>query len=253
MGRSKRHAILVVDDSEDTREVLQRNLESEGYAVTTASGVPSALKILEATKVDLVITDVKMPEVGGLELVRHVRENLRDTEILVITGYPNVNGALEAMKNGAADYLTKPFNIKELRVRVKNLIKQRQKLRERFRKELLLEPREIAVTSADERFLKQTLDIIEKNMSDEDFSVEQLGSELAMSRMQLFRKIKALTDQAPSEFIRTIRLKRAALLIKSNFGNLAEITYEVGFNHPSYFAKCFRELFGVAPSEYTKT
>jgi len=173
--------------------------------------------------------------------------------VIMLTAKTSVEDRIEGLETGADDYLTKPFNIKELRVRVKNLIKQRQKLRERFRKELMLEPKDIAVTSADERFLKQTLDIIEKNMSDEDFNVEQLGSELAMSRMQLFRKIKALTDQAPSEFIRTIRLKRAAQLIKSNFGNLAEITYEVGFNHPSYFAKCFRELFGVAPSEYSNT
>ncbi len=248
-----RQIILTVEDNEDIRTHITDNMLE--YNVMEAGDGAEGLQIAIEQLPDLVITDLMMPKMDGVELCEKLKTDERTSHIPVImlTAKTSVEDRIEGLETGADDYLTKPFNIKELRVRVKNLIKQRQKLRERFRKELLLEPREIAVTSADERFLKQTLDIIEKNMSDEDFSVEQLGSELAMSRMQLFRKIKALTDQAPSEFIRTIRLKRAALLIKSNFGNLAEITYEVGFNHPSYFAKCFRELFGVAPSEYTKT
>jgi signal transduction histidine kinase/DNA-binding response OmpR family regulator len=248
-----RQIILAVEDNEDIRTHITDNMAE--YNVMEAGDGAEGLQIAIEQLPDLVITDLMMPKMDGVELCEKLKTDERTSHIPVImlTAKTSVEDRIEGLETGADDYLTKPFNIKELRVRVKNLIKQRQKLRERFRKELLLEPREIAVTSADERFLKQTLDIIEKNMSDEDFSVEQLGSELAMSRMQLFRKIKALTDQAPSEFIRTIRLKRAALLIKSNFGNLAEITYEVGFNHPSYFAKCFRELFGVAPSEYTKT
>jgi len=248
-----RQIILTVEDNEDIRTHITDNMAE--YNVMEARNGVEGLQIAIEQLPDLVITDLMMPKMDGVELCEKLKTDERTGHIPVImlTAKTGVEDRIEGLETGADDYLTKPFNIKELRVRVKNLIKQRQKLRERFRKELMLEPKDIAVTSADERFLKQTLDIIEKNMSDEDFNVEQLGSELAMSRMQLFRKIKALTDQAPSEFIRTIRLKRAAQLIKSNFGNLAEITYEVGFNHPSYFAKCFRELFGVAPSEYTNT
>ena len=106
--------ILVVDDSEATLEVISRNLEAEGYIVFTAPGVGEALQVLKHTQVDLVVTDVKMPKVSGLDLVRHVRENLKDTEVAVITGYPNVDGAVTAMKDGATDYLTKPFTDKEL-------------------------------------------------------------------------------------------------------------------------------------------
>jgi two-component system response regulator HydG len=113
-NKGRANHILVVDDSEATREVLSRNLEAEGYVVSTAPGVAEALKVLEHTQIDLVITDVKMPKISGLDLVRHVRENLRDTEVTVITGYPNVDGAVTAMKTGATDYLTKPFTDEEL-------------------------------------------------------------------------------------------------------------------------------------------
>ena len=247
-----RQIILTVEDNEDIRTHITDHMEE--YNVMEARDGLEGLSIATEQLPDLVITDLMMPKMDGVELCEKLKTDERTGHIPVImlTAKTSVEDRIEGLETGADDYLTKPFNIKELRVRVRNLIEQRRKLRERFRKELLLEPSEIAVTSADERFIKQTLEIIESNLSDQDFSVEQLGSELAMSRMQLFRKIKALTDQSPSEYIRTIRLKRAAQLIKSNFGNLAEITYEVGFNHPSYFAKCFRELYGVAPSEYNK-
>jgi DNA-binding response OmpR family regulator len=248
-----RQIILTVEDNEDIRTHITDNMPE--YNVMEAADGVAGLQIATEQLPDLVITDLMMPKMDGVELCAKLKTDERTSHIPVImlTAKTSVEDRIEGLETGADDYLTKPFNIKELRVRVKNLIKQRQKLRERFRKELMLEPREIAVTSADERFIQQTLEIIEKNISDQEFSVEQLGSDLAMSRMQLFRKIKALTDQSPSEYIRTIRLKRAAHLIKSKFGNLAEITYEVGFNHPSYFAKCFRELYGVAPSEYDKS
>jgi DNA-binding NtrC family response regulator len=110
----KGRPVLVVDDSEATREVLRRNLEAEGYAILTAPGVAEALALLENTPVDLVVTDIKMPRVSGHDLVRHVRENLKDTEVMVITGHPDVNGAVAAMKDGATDYLTKPFTDEEL-------------------------------------------------------------------------------------------------------------------------------------------
>jgi signal transduction histidine kinase/DNA-binding response OmpR family regulator len=248
-----RQIILTVEDNEDIRIHIINNLAE--YNVMEAADGAAGLQIATEQLPDLVITDLMMPKMDGVELCNKLKTDERTSHIPVImlTAKTSVEDRIEGLETGADDYLTKPFNVKELRVRVKNLIRQRQKLRERFRKELMLEPREIAVTSVDERFINQSLEIIEKNMSEQDFSVEQLGSELAMSRMQLFRKIKALTDQSPSEYIRTIRLKRAAHLIKSNFGNLAQITYEVGFNHPSYFAKCFRELYGVAPSEYGKS
>jgi transcriptional regulator GlxA family with amidase domain len=140
----------------------------------------------------------------------------------------------------------------ELKTRIAKLIEQRQHLRERFASNINIEPSEIAVTSADERFIKKAIEVIENNIGNSDFEVSHLQEKLLLSRMQLFRKIKALTNQTPGEFIRVLRLKRAAQLLENNFGNVAQVCYEVGFNNPSYFAKCFKELFGQSPSEFTK-
>jgi len=244
--------ILVVEDNEDIRNHIKEQIK--GFKILEADngrmGLDKAYEMLP----DLVITDIRMPEMDGIELCKTIKEDERTNHIPVImlTGKSGVESRIEGLKTGADAYLTKPFNSKELNLRVKNLVSQRQKLRERYRMEFLLEPAAVSVVSVDEKFLTKTREIIELQLSDSEFSVEELGKSMALSRMQLFRKIKSLTDQSPSEYIRTIRLKRAAQLIKSEYGNLAEITYEVGFNHPSYFAKCFRELYGVAPSEYGK-
>jgi DNA-binding response OmpR family regulator len=244
--------VLVVEDSEDIRRHIRDHL-GEFNVLEAANGQAGLEKALEILP-DLVISDIRMPKMDGIELCRRLKEDERTSHVPVImlTAKSGVESRLEGLQTGADDYLTKPFNSRELKLRVKNLVSQREKLREKYRKEFLLEPAAVMVESADEKFLKRTRDIIETQLSDPDFSVEELGREVALSRMQLFRKIKNLTDQSPSEYIRNLRLKRAAQLIKSDYGNLAEITYEVGFNHPSYFAKCFKELYGVAPSEYAK-
>ncbi|MFC2098996.1 response regulator [Bacteroidota bacterium] len=244
--------ILVVDDSEDIRMHIRDN--TTGFNVLEAENGELGLKVALESIPDLVITDLRMPVMDGIELCKRLKENEMTSHIPVImlTAKSSVESRLEGLETGADDYLTKPFNSKELSIRVQNLVTQRQMLRERYRKEFLLEPASVSVESADEKFLNRTREIIEEQISDTELSVEELGKSMAMSRMQLFRKIKSLTDQSPSEYIRTIRLKRAAQLIRSGYGNLAEITYEVGFNHPSYFAKCFRDLYGVAPSEYAK-
>jgi AraC-like DNA-binding protein len=122
-------------------------------------------------------------------------------------------------------------------------------LRERFRQEITLEPKEIAITSADAQFLQKVMDAVEQNIESE-YGVTELSGEVGMSRSQLHRKLRALTDQSPNEFIRTIKLKRAAVLLEQHSGNISEIAYQVGFNNPAYFAECFRKLFGVSPKEY---
>ncbi|MFQ5628653.1 MAG: helix-turn-helix domain-containing protein, partial [bacterium] len=170
--------------------------------------------------------------------------------VILLTAKSSGESKVEGLELGADDYLIKPFDSRELQVRVKNLIEQRQKLRERFGREIKLQPKDIAITSADERFLQRIIDSINEHLSDEEFSVEQFGREVGLSRGQLHRKLKGLTDQAPVEFIRTIRLKRAAQLLEQQYGTVAEIAYEVGFGDPSYFTRCFRQQFGIAPSDY---
>jgi signal transduction histidine kinase/DNA-binding response OmpR family regulator len=245
--------ILIVEDHADIREFIAENLKDCFFveqAENGKTGLESAIKNIP----DLVITDIVMPKMDGIEMCRNLKTDEKTSHIPVVmlTGKSGIEDRLLGLDTGADAYLTKPFNIKELRLQVTKLIEQRKKLRERFTRELHLEPRDIAVTSADEKFINRAMEIIEKNIGNSEFEVRHFEEEMFMSRMQLFRKIKALTNQTPGDFIRTIRLKRAASLIKQNFGNIAQITFEVGFNNPSYFAKCFKDLYGVLPSDYLK-
>ena len=159
---------------------------------------------------------------------------------------------LEGLETGADEYLSKPFHMKELKVRIANLIEQRKKLRERYSNEITIEPSEIAITSIDEAFLNRAIQVVEKHMTDENFDLSQFQGAMNMSHSTLFRKLYALTNQSPTEFVRNLRLKRGAQLLKHRFGNVAEVSFEVGFNNPSYFSKCFKTLFGISPAEYSK-
>jgi len=245
--------VLTVEDHEDIRTHIRENLE-DCFRVMEAENGKSGLEKAIENVPDLIITDLMMPEMDGIELCKHLKTDERTSHIPVImlTAKASVEDKLEGLETGADAYVTKPFNIKEVRLRVTKLIEQRNKLRERFSKEITLEPKDIAVTSTDERFLQKAMTCIEEHMGDSDFDVRQFQEEMLMSRMQLFRKLKALTNHTPSEFIRNLRLKRAAKLLEGDFGNVAEVCYEVGFNNLSYFAKCFKELFMVLPSEYSK-
>src|SRR5690606_35212224 len=146
----------------------------------------------------------------------------------------------------------KPFNTDELRARVKNLINIRKQLQEKYRSEMILKPAKIIVPSNQKVFIEKLTGVIEKNISDDKFNVEILSKEIGMSRSQLHRKMKALTNQSPSEFIRVFRLKRAADLIKQDAGNIAEISYKVGFNSQAYFTKLFQEMYGCTPKDFRK-
>ena len=251
-GKEDLPLILIVDDHPDIRTHVRQKLKK--FRVLEAADGKAGLDISIEYLPDLIVTDLMMPNMDGVEFCKKLKTDERTSHIPVImlTAKASVENRIEGLETGADDYITKPFNMKELLTRINNLIGQRQKLRERFSREVTLQPKDIAITSADEKFLNRTIDIIEKNMGDGEFDVASLREEVGLSHMQLFRKLKALTDQAPGDFIRTIRLKRAAQLMQQKFGNIAEITYEVGFNNLSYFAKCFREMFGMSPSEYIK-
>ena len=243
--------VQIVEDENDIRNFIKENLEKEYKILESGNGKDGLKKSIENIP-DLIVSDIIMPEMNGIELCKNIKTDERTCHIPVIllTAKSSVENKLEGLETGADDYLTKPFNISELKVRVSNLIEQRRKLRERFRKEILLEPKEIAVTSADEKFLYRVTNIIEKHIADYNFTVDYFAREVGMSRMQLHRKLNAVTGQAASDFIRNFRLKRAANLLKGKHGNIGEIAYDVGFNNPSYFSECFKKLFGVLPSEY---
>ena len=172
--------------------------------------------------------------------------------IIILTARSSVEEKIEGLETGADAYIPKPFNAKELQVRIKNLIEQRRKLRERFIRKLgagIKLPAE-SITSIDQQFMKKVLEVVEKHIADADFSVDKFSREMAMSRVQLHRKLKALTGPSANRFLRTIRLNRAAELLAKKGANVTEAAYDSGFNNMSYFAKCFQEQFGVSPSEY---
>lgn len=246
--------LLIVEDNADMRNYIHNHL-SDLYQISEAEDGREGLEKALAMMPDLIISDVMMPRMDGYQLCDALKKDARTSHVPVIllTAKSSSDSKIEGLELGADDYLVKPFVAKELLARVKNLIEQRQLLRQRFSKEIIkVAPSEITVTPVDERFLKKAIEIVEERMADEEFSVELLSREIGMSRMQLHRKLKALTDQSPSMFIRTLRLKRAAQLLQQHSGNISEVAYDVGFNNLSYFAKAFREQFGMLPKEYEK-
>ncbi len=192
-----------------------------------------------------------MPEMDGITLCHRLKTDERTSHIpiILLTALASDDAKFHGLETGADEYLTKPFDNRELQVRIKNLIESRKLLRERYSRELHLGPKKVQVTSMDEKFLEKVMQTIETYMGDPDFSMEKFGQEVSLSRMQLHRKLKALTGESPGDFLRTMRLQRAKRLLESKTGNVSEIAYEVGFNNLSYFSKCYREQFGMAPNE----
>jgi YesN/AraC family two-component response regulator len=226
-------------------------LESDYQIAVAENGQIGFEKAIELTP-DLILSDMMMPVMDGFTLCTKIRVDERTSHIpfILLTARTTIESKLEGLELGADEYMTKPFNIKEIKVRMKNLLEQRKNLRKSFSRELTIQPKNIAVTSVDERFLNHALEIMEAHLADAQFSVEVFAEEIGMSRKNLLRKIKALTDQSVNEFIRNFRLKHAAQLIAGKSATISEIAYQVGFNNLSYFSKCFKELFGILPTEY---
>uniref|UniRef100_A0A832G878 histidine kinase n=1 Tax=Ignavibacterium album TaxID=591197 RepID=A0A832G878_9BACT len=243
--------LLIVEDNDDMRQFIKENILQYYKVIEAIDGEDGLSKSTEHLP-DLIISDVLMPKINGYELCEKIKTDERTSHIPVIllTSKAEVNGRIRGLETGADDYVTKPFNSTELLSRIKNLIDQRKKLREKFSKEITLEPKNVAVTSADEKFLTRALEIVEKNISNENFTAEDFAESIGMSKTHLNRKLNALTDTSANEFIRTYRLKKAARLLSSRSGNISEIAYEVGFSNPSYFAESFKKFFGCTPSEY---
>jgi signal transduction histidine kinase/DNA-binding response OmpR family regulator len=243
--------VLVVEDNTDMRSFIKEQLAWE-YKILEARHGQLGLDIARQEIPDLIVTDLMMPRMDGIDLCEQLKTDERTSHIpvIILTARAGQEQKLEGLKTGADDYLTKPFDRQELLARVNNLIVQRRKLRERFSREVILEPRQTAITSMEEKFLQKIMDNLEENLSDPAFGPPQLQDMLSMSKTQFYRKMKALTDQSPGEFIRNYRLKRAAQILSKKGENVTQVAYAVGFNNLSYFAKCFKELHGVIPSEY---
>ena len=243
--------ILLVEDNPDVRKYIIGHL-TEDYTVWEAVDGKDGLKKATDQIPDLIISDIMMPRMDGFELCEKIKTDERTSHIPVIllTAKATEKDKISGYETGADDYIMKPFASDVLKVRIKNLIAQRRKLQEHFKKEGLFEIENKDITSTDKKFLQNVVGIIKDHLSDASFGVEVLAGEISMSRRNLDRKLHAMTGETPGDLIRRIRLTFAAELITRNFGNISEIALEAGFSSPAYFSKCFREQFGVSPTEY---
>ncbi len=244
---------LIIDDNRDIRTQLRDNLENDYNIYEAVDGI-SGMKIANEAIPDIIITDLMMPKMDGMELCKKIKtsELTNHIPVIILTAKDTPEDKIEGLQVGADDYIAKPFSMAELKVRAANLVEQRRKTRERFSREITLDPVGITVTSLDEQFLERAIGIIENHIHNDRFSLDEFRREMNMSRSTLFRKLHAVTGQSPTEFIRTIRLKRAASLLKQDFGNITQVSFEVGFRSLSYFNRSFKNLYGVSPMKYAR-
>jgi len=243
--------LLLAEDHEDFRAYLKDNLK-ETYSVIEASNGKEAFQKALTSIPDLVVCDVMMPEMNGVELCKKLKAETATSHVPVIllTARNSDEQKIEGFQSGADDYITKPFNFDILQSRIKNLIEQRKLFQKQFNRHLDVKASEIQVTSLDEKFIQNAITVVEENLTNKDFSVERMSRLLAMSRVLLYKKILSLTGKTPTEFIRTIRLQRAAQLLEKSQYAISEIAYEVGFNDPRNFARHFRDQYHMLPSDY---
>lgn len=245
--------LLVVEDNTEVRTFI-KSLFTDQYTVEEAGDGKEGWEKAKENVPDLIICDIMMPEMDGMELCKRIKTDIRTSHIPVIllTARTAITFKYEGLETGADDYITKPFSAEYLQLRVQNLIRKRETLRNYFMHEMICDPAKITVTSVDEKLLKKAVDYIGDNMSDSSLSVERLSSELGLSRVHLYRKIKAFTGLTAVEFIRSLRLKRASSLLQENKLNINEISAIVGFEDIDYFRSCFKQQFGHSPSDYSK-
>lgn len=242
--------IMLADDNADFRFYLKDNLKTIYNIYEAPNGKEAWKKVLNNLP-DLVVTDIMMPELNGVDLCKKIKNDPRTAHIPVIllTAHYSDDQKLEGFEAGAIEYITKPFNFEILVQTIKSAI-QLQKLIHAQEHRVEAKPKEIEITSLDEKFIAKALDVVEANIANANFSVQELSSEMAVSRGQLYKKTLEITGKTPIEFIREVRIKRAAALLEKSQLNVAEVAYSVGFNNPKYFTKYFKKAYKMLPSKY---
>lgn len=255
-SKKDQYSILVVDDNPEVLAYLEMTFRDDGYKIAKAQNGKEALEYIKDNLPDLIISDVMMPEMDGVELCELVKKdiNICHIPLILLTAKSAIEDRLEGLQIGADEYMPKPFHPNILKAKVENLIKAQKRIIEKFYADGgVLIPKNITQNPLNEKFLNKVIEIIKSNMGNEDFSVEELGSLVAMSRSNLFRKLKAITGQTPIEFIYYIRLRHAMELLLERKMSVSEIAYAVGFKNPSSFTKSFKKHFGKSPSDYLNT
>lgn len=248
---TERFTILLVDDNTELLYVM-KGIFKDKYNVMTATGGQQAWELLSNNAIDAIICDVMMPDMNGWELCNRIKTDLRFNHIpiIILTAKKGIDDRVASYEAGADGYVAKPFESKVLFARVDNLLRSYKMRQTAFRKEENINLEGLNYHSADKQFLQSIIDSIEQHLEEPDFDLEQLSSDLSMSKSTLYRKIKAMTGLTPLDFIRNIKMKRACMMLLNQQMNISEVAYAVGFNNPKYFSKCFKDEFGVTPSEY---
>lgn len=246
-----KECILIIDDNADVRDYVKSLLKEE-YTVIEAPDGRAGLKKAMKYVPDAIICDVMMPVMDGLECCRKLKTELQTSHIpvMLLTACSLDEQRIQGFECGADSYISKPFNSKLLLVRLRNLMDNHKRLKQFFGDKTTLSKE--SVSDVDKGFVDRFRELIEENLADSELSVEDLGSKMGLSRVQLYRKIKALTNYSPNELVRIARLKKAASLLASSEKTISEITYEVGFTSPSYFTKCYKEYFGESPTDFLR-
>jgi signal transduction histidine kinase/DNA-binding response OmpR family regulator len=246
--------ILVVEDNRELRELIA-DYFSDRYTVLSAENGVQALKVVAENEIDLVISDVMMPEMDGLTLCKILKNDLATSHIsvLMLTAKNSPEDRIDCYNAGADSYIAKPFELAVLDARTRNLIQKREQKTENFKSNKDVNISSMEYGSIDEVFLQQAVQKVEDKLADDTFDFDQFAIDMATSKSTLHRKLKSLTGLSPGEFIRNIRLKHAALMLTKNVGNISEIAFAVGFNDPKYFSRCFKAEFGLSPKEYQES
>jgi ligand-binding sensor domain-containing protein/CheY-like chemotaxis protein/nitrogen-specific signal transduction histidine kinase/AraC-like DNA-binding protein len=252
--RSDKPLILLIEDNVEIRTCLKTILCSSSQILEASNG-KEGWEIATQHLPDLVISDIAMPEMDGLEFTRLMKKDERTNHIPVIllTARGAMEHHIEGIETGADDYITKPFHARILQLKVRNLLTSREKLKEKYHRVVTFEPMEEALEDPDNKFLTRLKNVLEPNLNDPDFNVTKLVTEIGMSRPVLFRKIKMLTGLSVIDLIRSMRLKKAEMLLKQRKMSVSEVAFTVGFNDPKYFSKSFRSQFGKTPTEYMES
>jgi signal transduction histidine kinase/DNA-binding response OmpR family regulator len=254
--KTPRHvqSILLVEDDVDILNYVDSELSSK-YRIHRANngkeGLSKALKYVP----DIIISDIVMPEMDGLTLCKVLKSNDKTCHIpiILLTAKTNVEQRIEGIEMGADSYIPKPFNLKHLETRIEKLLELRRKLKEKYGTDINREEAEIKVVSSDEKLFRKFNDKLREQISNPNLSVESISQELGLSRVHLNRRLKAITNESPGNYIRNFRLKQAALLLTNKKMSIAEVAYAVGFSSHAYFSNIFKEHFGISPSEYIES
>jgi DNA-binding response OmpR family regulator len=245
--------LLVVDDNEDIRVFIKTHFKSSFHVLEASDGKEGCEIALKQVP-DIIIADMLMPVMDGYAMCKKLKKDERTSHIpiIMLTAVTSKEKELDNLLTGIDDYITKPFDVDILAVKIDNLLQIRNTLREKIKHDWLLQPEDVVLDSPDDKFLKRAMSVVGRFMDDPELDIGKFSEEMGVSRMQLYRKFEALTNMTVKEFIRSVRLKRAAQMLRQEKLTISEVAWGVGFKDLSYFRKCFKEKFGMTPTEYTE-